>query len=585
MINRDLKSQRQLGALQCDILVDARRNAVPFCDKDSQTLLSRGNAEGSSYFKVTLPTLGRALDSGLVTGQFTCPKAFQRKGGLPIFCNKVFNGIFDQDGFLLAEANPVYIKYLRQLLLFESKVWEYPTPEQSVTTWASFKNGQLALRQVPIPTDNEIVTAARKLLKGVLRRLDLSTIVPGHGPGAVAECLDSEQRWDFRYWPTRANKVYPYFMYGIPNELYFDPGDSVPSRSVKTRVVMVPKDYRGPRLISVEPVVHQYLQQGQMRSMYSYVAQHPILRRSIDFSDQSKNQRAASTAYQDGSFTLDLSNASDTVSATLVWHLLSDLPSLRKRLFATRTEVATFGGDSVELSAFSPMGSAVCFPIQSLVFWSLTMASLKNVLRQEPLEYLASQVKVFGDDIIAPDCCYDTLLGTLRLLGMSPNLHKTCRETPFRESCGTEWYAGHDVSVVRNRKTPYGSIGYQNIPDLVSLQRTLYAAGLYQTANSVALMVRDLKPVPSITEPDIRFPHFLVGPYDNCHTRFRWNKDLQRLEAWTAYFSKRSVSWSHVGKHGLLARLIGDSNDRVPLRDVIVKTGWCPYPVLEKQGT
>lgn len=585
MSYRNLKSQRHLGALHCDIMRDAVRYAVPFCDKDFQTLLARGETEGSSYFKVTLPLLGRALDSGLVTGVFTCPRNFAARNGLPIFCGEVFNGIFSAGGLLKHTANPIYIKFLRYLLLFESKTWEYPTPSQSQEAWNSFKERQLALRRVKLPQDFDLLVSAKKILTKALQRLDLSTITPSHGPGAVAECLDSEERWNFSYWPARANKYYPYFMYGIPNELYFDPSESVPYTGVlSTRVVMVPKDYRGPRLISVEPVVHQYLQQGQMRAIYSYVSQHPILSRSIDFTDQSKNQIKAKEAYDSGSFTLDLSDASDRISAPLVWYLLSDLPHLRARLFATRSSFATYRGDSVRLSAFSPMGSAVCFPIQSLVFWALTMSCLKNVLRKEPLEYLASEIAVFGDDIIAPDCCYDALLGLLTILGMKPNLHKTCRSTPFRESCGTEWFGGTSVSIKRNRRVPYGSVGSQNVPDIVSLQRNMYSDGLYNAANSLYLLATAVMPVPSMSEPIDEYPSFLAHPEPTKGARFRWNARLHRLEAWTSYFHKRSRSWSHVKLGGLLARLLGDLNDRVPLRDVIVKTGWRPYPASSTRG-
>lgn len=575
---RDLKSQRTLSTLHCAILLDAQERLVPFTKSDNQTLLERGESEGSSFFKVTLPNLGRALDAGLVTGQFSCPASFTKKDELPHFCYEVFNGIFDRNGVLKSSANPLYIKFLRQILLLEGKTWEYPTPEQSLRTWRTFKEGQERLRSFSIPTDNEILVSAKKILSHALQRLNLATIEPGHGPGSVAERLDAEERWDFSYWPLRANKVYPYFIYGIPNELYFTPG-KMPSRVVKTRVVMVPKDHRGPRLISVEPAVHQYLQQGQMRKIYDFVRKHPILSRSISFHDQSKNQERARTAWQDGNFTLDLSNASDNVSATLVWWILSDLPRLRRQLFATRTEYASYRGETIRLSAFSPMGSAVCFPIESLIFWAISMASVKMVLRSETLEYLSGQVGVFGDDIIAPECAYDALFGTLESLGMVPNLHKTCKTTPFRESCGTEYYAGQPVSIIRNRKTPYGEIGKQNLPDMITLQRSLYSAGLYHAADLVAHTIRGVMPVPSVTELDESEPSFIVGPYSNECCSFRYNKDLHRHEARTLVFFSRSKKWSHGEMPRLTARLFNDNNDRVSQRDVIVKSGWRIYPV------
>jgi len=67
----DLKSfQARYLALRRSIIDDGIRVGVPFHEKDLQTLAERLSSEGTSFVKVTLPLLGRALDQGLVSVDF-----------------------------------------------------------------------------------------------------------------------------------------------------------------------------------------------------------------------------------------------------------------------------------------------------------------------------------------------------------------------------------------------------------------------------------------------------------------------------------------------------------------------------------
>lgn len=567
--------------LQCDVILDGFDHGIPFSELDIRLIADRYEKEGSSFGKVTLPQLGRALDAGLVTGRFQPPLGWRLTEDtvLPQFCSRVFQNIFEPNGDLKVTASSRYIRFLRQLLSLNGKMWCYPTPSQSTSAWQAFVARQARLATFRIPKGHPVVERAKKLLGLVLRDLDLSVLLPGHGPGAVAERLDQERRWEFDYWPARADRVYPYWMYGIPNELYYDGFNSIKHvKNLSTRVVLVPKDFRGPRLISVEPVANQYLQQGQMRAMYSYVARHKILSKSIDFLDQTKNQEAARWAYSQDAATLDLSDASDNLSATLVWYLLSDLPHLRRQLFATRTPFATFNGERIRLTAFSPMGSAVCFPIETLVFWALSIASVRLTITSESLEYLSEYVRVFGDDIIVPSYTMQPLIGTLQDLGMSPNAHKTCIETPFRESCGTDWWNGESVTIVRNRHLDQ-RLDVNDVPDAVHLQRNFRLAGLHRLADHVFSLVRQVFPVPSVDTISDAYPEFLIGTADSVG-RTRWNSRYHVAEARTLCYSSSSTDWSHTGVGRLLARLLSVQSDRVPRRDLRVCQRWSRYPTL-----
>jgi hypothetical protein len=335
----------------------------------------------------------------------------------------------------------------------------------------------------------------------------------------VHEGRDRDKKWDFTYWPSQANRVYPFYEYGVQSLEHL----RTKSNSVlfldrfNTKICLVPKDFRGPRLISAEMTALQYLQQGQMGAMMRYIDNHPLLRLSIRMRDQSLNQLAAMKAFENRHCTLDLSEASDTVSLPLVWFLLSGVPHVRKYLCRTRAHSAIYDGELIRISAFAPMGSAVCFPVETVVFWAISMASF-HVHRYgsrfrgiRSLSELASEVKVFGDDIVIPIDILDTVVSTLKLVGCKPNESKTCYLTPFRESCGTEWFRGASVSITRNKRYTYEAVDkISHHPVLVDLQRRLYVAGLSRSAELVASWA--LKIAPTVLG---YYPKILQGTHDS----------------------------------------------------------------------
>lgn len=497
----DLNSfQERFLALRHRMIDDGIANGVPFDPKDHRTLLERSAAEGSSFIRVTLPQLGKALDRGLVSGRFTPIPNFRSKRNtcLPILCHKVFLMIFDRSGCLRSSPNVVSIRHLRQFLLLDSKLFCEPTALQARNAKDSFIDRMVSLRKKKIPQDHPILLEASKLLGRVLTDSILDDIAPGHGPGVVAEKLDRFERWDFRTWPSLAERYYPYLTYGTHSlESWMKGGYGVKwDLNPTTRCCLVPKDFKGPRLISAESAATQYLQQGQMKSLMRYCDSHPVIGRSIRFRDQTHNQRMAQRSVAQDSVTLDLSNASDTVSAPLVWFLLREVPGLRRRIFATRSSYMLIDDQRVRLSAFAPMGSAVCFPVESLVFWAISMAAIKQVRSHEIThggfthrvcslrDYeMAGDLAVFGDDIIIPRDAYPTLLSTLLTIGCEPNMSKTCVDTPFRESCGSEWYNGFDVTITRNKEYQYAADNkFEDHLALLNLQRKFFLQGLYSAA-------------------------------------------------------------------------------------------------------
>lgn len=645
--------QERFIALRTALLADGQHVGVPFHSKDLPLLLERVKAEGPSFVFSTLPLLGRALDQGLVSGVIHTPANFRLKGKtrLPCLCYAVFKRIFDDEGVLLVDPCITSIRHLRQFLLFDSKLINEPSVDQKNLAWQGFCARQNLLRKKKVPVGHPVIEEARRLLRKHLRYLDLSNISPGHGPGAVSEGFDRFEKWDFKTWPAKAERVYPFLTYGTPSlRASLERGTGVKLVKAVTRCVLVPKDFRGPRLISAESTATQYLQQGQMKAIMHYIEKHPVLSRSIQLRDQTHNQRMCRNAYDAGSATLDLSDASDTVSATLVWYLLSDLPALRRQLFSTRSDEMRFNNLTQRIVAFAPMGSATCFPVETLVFWALAFASLRLVRPQYrgkrasfkseacaiPDKVLASEIAVFGDDIIIPEDALSVLMESLISVGCKPNMSKTCWRTPFRESCGSEWYKQSDVSIIRNRRLNYDASNHiSQAPVICDLQRKAFVSGLWKTADTLKQWVDSIYPVPELcifhftkelerlssgfsaqdgrpipagngedgSLPDqrsiraklARLDFFdrtsyhidafvcTIGLYDAFSHRlpYRYNRNYQCKEYRIPRCFLRNRDWVEGNYARLMARLVGDQVRRIAIRGAHtrVQMAWSSYPI------
>jgi len=622
----DLNSfQARFLALRQAIVADGLRKNLPFHMNDLLLLSERLASEGTSFVKVTLPLLGKALDQGLVSGCFSAIAHFRLKRNtrLPQFCYSLFRNIFADDGAILSEPCTDSIQFLRTFLLLDSKLYFEPTPIMKEDAVNEFAERMSSLRKVRIPTQHPVLLLAKSLIGRVLADLELSDIHPGHGPGAVAEKIDKFGRWDFTSWPSKAERYYPYIMYGTHSlRALLERGKGISmTYPCLTRCCLVPKDFKGPRLISAEHSVNQYLQQGQMKAIMKYVERHPILRRSIRLRDQTHNQKICERAYADGLVTLDLSNASDTVSVALVWYLFSEVPLLRNQLMSTRSDFMVYKDRKIKITSFSPMGSATCFPVETLVFWAIAMASLR-LTSPSSGNYclfdseLARDIAVFGDDIIVPDRALSTLLGTLISVGCSPNMSKTCFRTPFRESCGSEWFSGIDVSIIRNKKYQYGHSNFSDYPVLLDLQRKFFVRGYYETAELCRNWADKIHPVVTVSINRIidsispnSFPsrfstsslverleimdffkrnetsfdkyHCALGFYDGFTRpiKFRFNDHYQRYEFRIPVLFQKSLDWIQGGYPRLLARLLSDQTERIAIRGLKPKMAWSYLPV------
>jgi len=597
-----LKSQVEFYLDLCMQLV--RCDPLSICSsrdlaKDLETLSLRTQSEGLSFLTKTLPSLGRALDLGLTTLVFSVPRAFRRAHGnrsIPAFLQAYFNTIFDESGRLREDSTAGAVRHLRQVLFFAYKL-EVPFSLSEVSNKIEAfidveKN--LVDEQYSFPEDLSLDLAGR-ITEEIFRGFDPSDILPRHGPGAVATGERLEEKWHFARLYNQIHQVFPYYDYYVVGKgcELLDRKDWYKSlerlETGVAKLVAVPKDSRGPRLISSEPLEFQWIQQGIGRKLATFLEEgsNPLPRERINFTRQDINARLALDSSLTGeNATLDLSDASDRVSLALVRRVFEKTPRLLRALEAVRTSATLLpSGEVLPLKKFAPMGSAVCFPVEAYIFWVLIVASVVRV-KSVPLSVAARRVYVYGDDIVVPSSWASLSIQTLESVGLKVNVLKSCLTGNFRESCGTDAFKHEVVTPARLRKPWSASPGDGTaFAAYVSLANNLFARGYLAASESIWKKVVECYGVIPYGTRRSSFPcRILQNPVDavamNRKLRFpwRWNSRYQRIEFKVLSLRNRGRlteldGWSRMLRNSVFPGLLEPSRVVSP-RSTFVKRGW-----------
>lgn len=174
---------------------------------------------------------------------------------------------------------------------------------------------------------------------------------------------------------------------------------------------------------------------------------------------------------------------------------------------ATRSSKAEVPGHGViTLTKFASMGSALCFPIEAMVFLTAVYVGIeqelnRHITRKDVLS-LAGSVRVYGDDIIVPAEYVRSVIRVLESLGFKVNNDKSFWNGKFRESCGGDYYAGEDVTPVRVRRLfPLSRDDVNEVESLVALRNHMYFRGLWRVARHLDQMIEGVLPHFPIVEP------------------------------------------------------------------------------------
>lgn len=521
--------------------------------RDFQTVKDRTESEGFSFISKTLPLIAAELDKALSGKSFSMVSNFKKKKGhaVPAFLWVLQKEIYTVTGTVKPTIDPQVVKDIRQVCLMFKK-YERPYDEKLISDFLQdFKEVDAALgAKHPDTLGNismRVLDRASCLIADVVSSddLDFDNILPKHGPGSVATMEKPWEKMHFKRKYKCIHEAYPYYKYFVANSR--DLQDRLswykslePLDEGTAKVILVPKDSKGPRLISAEPLEFMWIQQGLARLLMDHIESHPFTRGHINFTSQEVNRSLVKDNSPQSISTLDMSKASDRISVWLVENLFKHT-DLLKKLMSTRTSQTLLPtGDIMRMNKFAPMGSALCFPIMSLVHWGLAVSAL--IEDGVPINKAYKSVYVFGDDIILHDVNPEPLFNFFRRYKLRFNEEKSCWKGGFRESCGCDAYEQYDVTPIKIRR---GAVHRGTKPEdviktrltLIELSNHCYERGLFSTSEEAARHARRLAdgPIPYVSSRS-PVPGF-KRPGENIHRlndeigiACRYNNDLQVLE-------------------------------------------------------
>jgi hypothetical protein len=394
--------------------------------------------------------------------------------------------------------DPVLFQYISTFLLFGKKSY-YEDPTFDTTAFRGWLEVEDRLGNLVLSP--EITSDLREIIAWFMRDFDDDLFLPKHGNGAVCEPkvrgfsaknkllgLDDQQRTAF----DRSDQFELPMLQSLPSS-------DVAIRKV-SRLKFVPKDIGKSRSICMEPANLQFLQQGVRLWIEQALA--ATIGRHIPLHDQKRNCDLAAFGSKTGRVdTIDLSQASDSVSMELIRAIFPE--NVLQYLEATRSAtVITPETEERSILKFAPMGSALCFPIQSIVYAAVTLRSslawlfgktaseslglnrrslyhYYSVVYDDHGKYRLNSFSIYGDDIICDSRVTNIAVETLQLLGFAVNESKSFTgDSAFRESCGGYYLHGEDVTPLRAKFKKIGvTMPPSTLPGFIDLANRAYALG------------------------------------------------------------------------------------------------------------
>lgn len=332
-----------------------------------------------------------------------------------------------------------------------------------------------------------------------------------HGPGAVAEkhCrephlkqVEVERNRELAFsklpldpWygraPMSANLDDPHTDLVSSERSCFEYGPS--PEELPSRVVCVPKDYRGPRVIAAMTAWKMYIQSA-FDTLLRQFLKRSCLRKAVDLNDQSFNQEYARQASMNLRLaTADLSDASDSIHFRVVSELLRYRPDLMQVVEALRAGRVTVGNAVVEMTAAFTMGERFTFPLETVIFCLEIVTAYIRDRSDRGLLQLGritpgliahvvdlTKLRAYGDDLLFTRSLMGLVERRFAARGYLLNLSKCCYRGFFREACGGDFWMGENVTPLRPRQLPGAS--EQTLSGHVQTITNLASKGLVRSA-------------------------------------------------------------------------------------------------------
>jgi hypothetical protein len=522
--------------------------------RDLETIRSRVKSEGLSFLTITLPNFCRDFERSLAEGHIdsTAFRSFRKAGSIPAFLQGMISQLFDHEtGRIYDDKTEIasgdastIVESIRQVCLSFKKLEVSCAPKRTQASLNSFIaiERSFDLFTMPMADRDRFCRVSAMLWSNMVRPIGLQLCHPKHGPGATAEHASGNRKYVWRAWHDRLEPYFPLIDSGYPigcpasSEELEMVSIVTPEQEQPVRVVPVPKTLKGPRIIAIEPCCMQFVQQGIRAALYSAVESYWLTRGHVNFRDQSINQSLAIKSSNDGRLaTIDLSDASDRVPRDLAMEMFRSNHDLHDAIDACRSTRAEMPDGSIigPLRKFASMGSALCFPVEAMYFYTVCIVALLEIqnLPETPSNIfsVSRDVYVYGDDIIVPSTYADAVLEYLRKYNCKVNTNKTFVSGSFRESCGIDAYKGYEVTPTYLRSLrPKNRQQADQLISWMATSNSFYKKGYWRTAQFMFNQLeRVLGPLPYVSEVNAALGRISFLGYRSVE---RWNVNLQRFE-------------------------------------------------------
>lgn len=522
--------------------------------RDLETIRSRVKHEGLSFLTITLPQFVTDFERSLANREIdsTLFASFRKNGAIPAFMQGMLSQLFDRrTGVLLpyTDETPTIVGSVRQIGLTFKKVLLNCSPARMIKAVESYKEIESTLHEFSPPSEllEDFLLISSMLWNDAIRPIEVGAITPKHSSGATADYKSGNQKYNWHSWHDRLEPYFPLigsaFPLGIADSLEdLEKVTILPEdQEIPVRVILVPKTMKSPRVIAAEPSCMQYAQQGVLEALIKALKNYRFTKGHLNFDDQSVNRSLALTSSTTGQFaTIDLSDASDRVPRDLALAMFDGNPQLRDAIEACRSRHALLPDGTIigPLLKFASMGSALCFPVEAMYFYTICVIAC---IREDNLPVNSTSIMnacrgiyVYGDDIIVPTRYVTAVLDNLQQYNCKINTNKTFVSGSFRESCGMDAYAGYEVTpTYLHYATPKDRKQSDALVSWVATANLFYKRGYWLTARLMFKHIEKqlgLLPWLSDTSGGLGKTSFT-----QARTIERWNEKLHRFEvkAWT----------------------------------------------------
>lgn len=457
-----------LNSLAVDLDID--NYTLEYCRR-------RLNAEGASFLCVTLPAFSKHVLRCIEIGCFNRPEVPESQWSsfnvrkwdrIPPVFGVQLRRIFSRRGFLKKDPSAQALLAIRQFCEYLYKLALGFTPQQELQALEKYKSNE---NEVGKTVDDSFVDSVRAFAaRNYFNDIDsydqiIRQARPRDTSGAYAQSRELSRATKMRHEVYRRSVI---ATHALPMARHALPGHIKPSNGRVARrwlqqlpvvrgrfannrceVLFVPKDSRGPRVISKEPLAQLRFQMSFFDYMTSFLQRKT--RRRILFDDQSVHRELARIGSNDGSWaTMDLKDASDMVPYSVALAIFRHTPLRLFLDFRSEKALLPISGETVRLKKLSGMGSGLTFPTMALIIHAAVSYEIARTFRISEKKAM-SLCYVYGDDLIVPTAYASVVESALIKVGLKLNKDKSFMRGPFRESCGADFLRGENVTPVRLR--------------------------------------------------------------------------------------------------------------------------------------